>query len=130
MLTNKETKRLIRGSRTFEQADNVLSNTWCKTENEKIDYLCQLFPKELEGIERSGSPEEDYKIFVMSVIHSEDNQPYMWGYKDGYKKGLEDGCDDAVQHILKDWNVLRNMSLEGITEHFRRILHKDQENVG
>lgn len=116
---------LLRMARTFDQADNILVKTWCKTDSDKVEYLRQLFSEELSSVEGTGDPKKDYRDFVAAIIHSEENESYMWGYKDGAKSGQKEGYADCVRHIVQDWNTLRLLSQEGIREHFKRILHED-----
>ncbi len=128
MMTNSDTKMLLKMSKTFDQADNILNKSYCKTYADKIEYLQQLFP-ELENVELTDRAHDDYQTLVMSVIHSEDNEPYMWGYRDGLSKGEDYGYEDCVAHVIKDWNTLRLLSQEGVSEHFKRILHKEIEDI-
>lgn len=124
-MTNIETKVLLRMSQTFEQADDILSKTWCKTDGDKTEYLRQLFPEELKNEENTNNPGKDYRNYINIIINSEENDPYTWGLKDGITKGREEGYEECVKYIMENWNTFRLLSQEGIKERFKRILHKD-----
>ena len=52
MLTNKEMKDLIKRSASFEEADEVISDAWCRTDSEKAAYVAQLFGLDASHYER------------------------------------------------------------------------------
>ena len=128
-MTNSDTKTLIESAKTFEQADNALNQTWCKTDADKLEYLRQIFPERFNGEFRADNPHEEYVSFIMSIIHGTTNEPFQYGYKKGLEVGHKIGCYDIVKHIVKEWNVLRKLSLDGIKTHFEKYLHEDINKI-
>ena len=125
-MTNSNTKMLLEMSKTFEQADAVLSKTWCKTDADRVEYLKQIFP-ELSDLAKEDDPEDACRTILSAVIHGNTNESYQCGYRDGYATGNTDGYTEAARHVINSWEELRKLSKEGIREHFSRILHKDMD---
>lgn len=42
-LNNSEIRNRIKSSHTFEEVDELLNSTWCRSDADKMDYLKQLF---------------------------------------------------------------------------------------
>lgn len=46
-LTGEEVRTLLLKARSFEEVDGILSDTWCKTDGDKVEYIRQLFGSDI-----------------------------------------------------------------------------------
>ena len=66
MLTNDEIKCLILLSKNFEEVDKILNSTCCKTIEDKLNLLKDLF--NVEVIFDGDGGEDDYRAVVNAIL--------------------------------------------------------------
>ena len=67
-MTNMETKLTLKACRSFEEFDNIMDQTWCKTDSDKIEYLMQLFNVEVVHA-TNDNKRDDYIALAHTIMN-------------------------------------------------------------
>ena len=66
-MTNMETKYALKRCKNFAEVDDILNQTYCKSDSDKIEYLGMLFNMDVTKTHVTDR-HEDYVIMVQSIL--------------------------------------------------------------